>query len=68
VFDRGRQLLECYKQQAIRSLRGLENANLKGLLRRIVGKIFDDIEPMGCCNDYKAGDARCGSAGRKPTG
>ncbi len=68
VFDRGRQLLECYKQRAIRSLRGLENANLKGLLRRIVGKIFDDIEPMGCCNDYKAGDARRGRAGTKPTG
>ncbi len=68
VFDRGRQLLECYKQRAIRSLRSLENANLKGLLRRLVGKIFADIEPMGCCNDYKAGDARRGSAGGKPTG
>ena len=67
VFDRGRQLLECYKQRAIRSLRSLENANLKGLLRRLVGKIFADIEPMGCCNDYKAGDARRGRAGRKST-
>ena len=68
TFDRGQQLLEYHKQRAIRSLRSLENANLKGLLRRVVGKIFNDIEPMGCCNDYRAGDTHRGGAGGEPAG
>jgi hypothetical protein len=38
-----RQLLEAYKDKAVRSLRALENANLKGLLRRVVARIFNEI-------------------------
>jgi len=47
-------LIELYKNQAIRSLSELKNSNLKGLLRRVIGKIFNDIESMVCCNEYKA--------------
>jgi len=43
------QLLADYKTQAIRSLGALENQGLKGLLRRIVGRIFDEIEFDGWC-------------------
>ncbi|MFQ6034518.1 MAG: polyprenyl synthetase family protein [Sedimentisphaerales bacterium] len=50
-------LMESYKSQAISSLTILNNSNLKGLLRRVVGKIFNDFEVMGCCNDYKVGHA-----------
>ena len=39
-----REMLETYKQRAIRSLRPLENASLKGLLRRVICKIFNEIE------------------------
>src|SRR5206468_3669931 len=42
--ERTRILLETYKEEAIRSLRELENPNLKGLLRRVIGKIFNDTE------------------------
>jgi geranylgeranyl diphosphate synthase type II len=45
------RLMETYKAQAIGSLIALRNANLKGLLRRVMGKIFNDFEIMGCCND-----------------
>ena len=37
--ERARTLLETYKEEAIRCLRDLENASLKGLLRRLVGNL-----------------------------
>src|SRR5439155_14105823 len=37
--DRARTLLETYKEEGIRCLRDLESPNLKGLLRRVIGKI-----------------------------
>ncbi|MBA4387936.1 MAG: polyprenyl synthetase [Verrucomicrobia bacterium] len=40
-IERARQLYEHYKNEAIRSLNPLDNAHLKGLLRRIVGRILD---------------------------
>lgn len=39
-----RQMLESYREKAIRSLRPLENASLKGLLRRVIAKIFNELE------------------------
>ncbi len=51
--DRARTLLETYKEEAIRSLRDLENANLKGLLRRVLGKIFNDTEIKGWCKEFE---------------
>jgi geranylgeranyl pyrophosphate synthase len=35
--------LETYKESAIRSLQTVDNANLKGLLRRVIGKIFNEL-------------------------
>jgi geranylgeranyl diphosphate synthase type II len=46
-------LLERYKEQAIRSLAELDNANLKGLLRRVLGKIFNDTEIKGWCKEVQ---------------
>ena len=51
--DRCRTLLESYKEEAIRSLRDVENANLKGLLRRVIGKIFNDTEIKGWCKEFE---------------
>jgi geranylgeranyl pyrophosphate synthase len=50
---RCRDLLERYKEEAIRSLRDVENANLKGLLRRVLGKIFNDTEIKGWCKEFE---------------
>jgi geranylgeranyl diphosphate synthase, type II len=52
--ERARTLLETYKEEAIRSLRDLENPNLKGLLRRVIGKIFNDTEIKGWCKEFEA--------------
>jgi geranylgeranyl pyrophosphate synthase len=51
--ERCRTLLESYKEEAIRSLRDVENANLKGLLRRVIGKIFNDTEIKGWCKEFE---------------
>ena len=45
--------LESYKEAAIRSLQSVENANLKGLLRRVIGKIFNDLEIKGWCREFE---------------
>jgi UDP-galactopyranose mutase len=50
---RARTLLETYKEEAIRCLADLENPNLKGLLRRIIGKIFNDVEIKGWCKEQE---------------
>lgn len=50
---RARTLLETYKEEAIRCLRDLEDPNLKGLLRRVLGKIFNDVEIKGWCKEQE---------------
>ena len=32
---------------------GRDNSNLKGLLRRVIGKIFNDLEIKGWCREYE---------------
>lgn len=58
-----RQLYETYKEEAIRSLRDLENPSLKGLLRRVVGKIFNDTEIKGWCREFEEKNAAQRAAG-----
>jgi len=53
---RCRTLLEMYKEQAIRTLPELQNTSLKGLLRRVIGKIFR-IEIKGWCSEFEARNA-----------
>ena len=61
--DRCQRLLDSYKEEAIRSLAVLEHATLKGLLRRVVGKIFNDIELKGWCSEFEARNAAGRAAG-----
>ncbi len=53
VTHRADVLLGTYKEEAIRSLHDLENHNLKGLLRRTLGKIFNDVEIKGWCKEQE---------------
>ena len=55
--ERARHLYESYKEEAIRSLRDLDNASMKGLLRRVIGKIFNDTEIKGWCKEFEAKNA-----------
>lgn len=62
VESRARALLEAYKEQAVRTLPSLQNASLKGLLRRVVGKVFR-VEIKGWCSEFEARDAAGRQAG-----
>ena len=65
--DRARALLEAYKEQAIRVLPALQSASLKGLLRRVVGKIFR-VEIKGWCSEFETRDAAGRQAGAHAAG
>ena len=54
--ERCRGLLDAYKEQAIRALPELEQASLKGLLRRVIGKVFS-VEIKGWCREFEARNA-----------
>jgi geranylgeranyl diphosphate synthase, type II len=60
--ERCRTLVELYKEQAIQTLPDLQNASLKGLLRRVVGKIFR-VEIQGWCSEFEARNAAGGAVG-----
>lgn len=55
--ERCQHLLESYQEEAIRSLAALEHPSLKGLLRRVVGKIFHDVEIQGWCKEQEQKNA-----------
>jgi geranylgeranyl pyrophosphate synthase len=60
-------LLDSYKEEAIRCLADLENATLKGLLRRVVSKIFG-VEIKGWCSEFEARNAPGREAGAAAVG
>lgn len=68
IEHRAWQMMEFYKSQAIGSLANLKNTNLKGLLRRVIAKIFDDFEVMGCCDDHTVRYAQGGESSQTSTG
>ena len=53
AVKRAEDLLTTYKEQSILSLTDLENSNLKGLLRRVIGKIFNDTVVKGWCSEVQ---------------
>jgi geranylgeranyl pyrophosphate synthase len=67
VEERCHGLLDSYKEEAIRSLADLENASLKGLLRRVVSKIFT-LEIKGWCSEFEARNASGREAGAQVAG
>ena len=44
-------LLESYKEQAVTALDTLTDASLKGLLRRIVARVFNQLAFGGFCRE-----------------
>jgi geranylgeranyl pyrophosphate synthase len=67
VEERARALLDAYKEQAVRTLPALQNASLKGLLRRVVGKVFR-VEIKGWCSEFETRDAAGRQAGAHAAG
>ena len=63
AVQRCRGLLDAYKEEAVRSLAHVDNPSLKGLLRRVVGKIFSELEIKGWCSERQTGDPADRAAG-----
>ncbi len=57
VQQRCERLLEGYKAQCGRTLADIEQASLKGLLRRVLTRIFDDLKIEGWCRESETTDA-----------
>ncbi len=54
VFETVEGLLDAYTAQATDTLRSLNDPALKGLLRRVIGKIFGNEQIQGYCLEYHA--------------
>lgn len=52
----------------LESLRLLEKASLKGLLRRVITKIFNDLQIKGWCSEFAARNAPGREAGAPAVG
>lgn len=57
VVEKATELLNAYEEQAVRALRFLKNPTLKGLLRRVVGKIFPRTLIEGYCSEFETRNA-----------
>jgi len=57
IEKRAMKLNESYKSRAVGSLIPIKSINLKSLLRRVMSKIFNDFENMGCCDDHQIRNA-----------
>ena len=56
AIERSQQMLDSYKEQAVRVLMDVQNPTMKGLLRRVLGKIFS-IEVKGWCSEFETRNA-----------
>ncbi len=67
IEDRCRGLLESYKQEAVRSLADVESHSFKGLLRRVISRIFS-VQVKGWCSEFEARNAASREVGAKAAG
>lgn len=51
--EKAARLLETYKEEAVASLSQMVNPSLKALLRRVIGKIFHNMEFFGWCHEFE---------------
>ena len=63
ALDKAEDLLDAYREDAVRSLRFLASPTLKGLMRRIVGKIFGETLIEGYCSEFETRNAASRAAG-----
>lgn len=53
VYEKMEDLKESFKQGAIETLIGIKDPSLKGLLRRVTSKLFNDLVIQGWCNEVE---------------
>lgn len=47
-----RDVLNQYRRRAVDCLDAVQSARIKTLLRRVITKIFDETDRMGCCDEH----------------
>ena len=65
--ERAEQMLDSYKEQAVRVLLDVQNPSLKGLLRRVVGIIFS-VEIRSWCREFETRNAASRPLGTETPG
>jgi len=68
VAQKARDLADAYEQAAVESLHELTNPSVKGLLRRVVGKIFGSNLSEGYCSEFEARNAASRAASANGAG
>lgn len=69
VIAKARELADAYERQATDALRALTHTTAKGLLRRVIGKIFGDGNLIeGYCGEFEARNAAGRAARAEPLG
>jgi geranylgeranyl pyrophosphate synthase len=53
IYEKMEDLKESFKQGAIDALLGIKDPSLKGLLRRVTSKLFNDLVIQGWCNEVE---------------
>ena len=52
AVKRARTLLEDYRRRAVESLDAVQQSDCKAFLRKVITKLFDGSERMGCCDEH----------------
>lgn len=69
IIGKARELCDAYEHQAVESLSPMGHATAKGLLRRVIGKIFGDENLIeGYCSEFEARNAAGSAASAEPAG
>ena len=69
IVGKARELCDAYEVQAVEALRPLTHASAKGLLRRVIGKIFGDENLIeSYCSEFEARNAPGGAPSAQPVG
>ena len=69
IISKARELCDAYEHQAVEALDPVNHATAKGLLRRVIGKIFGDENLIeGYCSEFEARNAAGRAASAEPAG
>jgi len=66
VEQAAHDLLATYRGEAVASLGALTRSGLKGILRRVISRIFRDVQPGGATREPQAQDAPRGGQSAEP--
>ena len=69
ILGKASELCDAYERQAVDALHSLRHPTAKGLLRRVIGKIFGDGNLIeGYCSEFEARNATGGASRAEPVG